>query len=259
MNGRHIFLTRVAFIAALLLFWESLARSGLFYEDVIPPLREVGGALASVVATADFYAHLGWTALEVAFALGIGAAFGVAVGLALGANVFIRRAYEPYVYYLGATPKLVFFPVMIMWFGVGPSSKVALAAVACFFPIALATLAGVGELNQTFVKVGRSFRASAWQMATNIYFPALRGPILTGLRLGFGLAAVVTLLAETKLSNQGLGFLVIQAFTVFDIPRMYALLITTFTLAIAMNMVLSRLEDASSGRSGFGRANAKRL
>ena len=247
MTGNKVLLTRTAFVGAALLVWEALARSGLFYRDVIPSLLDVAAALVSVVASADYYAHLGWTAMEIAAALGIGGVSGVAAGLILGANEFLRRAYEPYVYYLGATPKLVFFPVMIMWFGVGPSSKVALAAVACFFPIALATLAGVRELNRTFVKVGKSFRASAWQMATKIYLPALRGPIVTGLRLGFGLAVVVTLLAETKLSNQGLGFLVIQAFTIFDIPRMYALLITVFAIAIGANALFIRFAASSAG------------
>ena len=76
-------------------------------------------------------------------------------------------------------------------------------------------------------------------------------PILTGLRLGLGLAVVVTLLAETKLSNQGLGHLVIQAFTIFDMPRMYALLVTIFVFAIGANVLLVRLEGGR-GRSRVG-------
>jgi ABC-type nitrate/sulfonate/bicarbonate transport system permease component len=138
---------------------------------------------------------------------------------------------------------------MIMWFGIGPGSKIALAAVACFFPIALSTLAGMRGINPVFLRVGKTFRASAWQSVTKIYLPALRGPILTGLRLGLGLAVVVTLLAETKLSNQGLGHLVIQAFTIFDMPRMYALLVTIFVIASGANVLLARLEaPRGSGR-----------
>jgi ABC-type nitrate/sulfonate/bicarbonate transport system permease component len=83
-------------------------------------------------------------------------------------------------------------------------------------------------------------------MVAKIYLPALRAPLLNGLRLGFGVAVIGVLLAETKLSNQGLGFLVIQAYTKFDMPRMYALLLVVFAFAGAMNALGTRL----AGRGG---------
>jgi NitT/TauT family transport system permease protein len=73
-----------------------------------------------------------------------------------------------------------------------------------------------------------------------IYLPAMREPIVTGLRLGLGVAIIGTLLAETKLSNRGLGYLVIQAYATFDMPRMYALLIVLFVLAIGANALIRR-------------------
>lgn len=238
---------RLTSVIALLMFWEIIARSGLLYADVVPSLIDIGGALANLVANAETYAHLGWTAMEIAAALSLGGLAGIAAGVLLGANDFLRRAYEPYLYYFGATPKLIFFPIMIMWFGVGPSSKIALAGLSCFFPVALSTLAGMREINPVFLRVGETFRANRWQMIRKIYLPAMRQPILTGLRLGLGLATVVTLLAETKLSNRGLGYLVIQAFTIFDMPRMYALLIAIFVFAIGANILLARLEESRPG------------
>jgi NitT/TauT family transport system permease protein len=238
----QIFAIRVGTVFAVLVLWEIIARSGLLYQDVVPSLIGIGTALVTLLSNADTYGHIGWTAWEVAMALGIGGLFGVAAGLLLGTNDFLRRAYEPYLYYFGATPKLIFFPIMIMWFGIGPSSKIALAAVTCFFPIALSTLSGMRGINPVFLRVGKTFRANIWQTVRKIYLPAMRGPILTGLRLGLGLAVVVTLLAETKLSNQGLGHLVIQSFTIFDMPRMYALLVTIFVFAIGANVLLARLE-----------------
>ena len=155
----------------------------------------------------------------------------------LGANRFLGRAFEPYLYYLGPTPKIIFLPVMIMWVGVGPASKVAMGALSCFFPIALSVAAGMRQINPVLIRVGRSFRARPWQMALKIYLPAMRHPIVNGVRLGLGVALIGTLLAETKLSNRGIGFLIIQAYSLFDMPRMYAMLIVLFVLAIGANSV----------------------
>jgi ABC-type nitrate/sulfonate/bicarbonate transport system permease component len=121
---------------------------------------------------------------------------------------------------------------MIMWFGVGPASKVAMGALSCFFPVALCTAAGMRQIDPVLIRVGRSFHAAAWQMAAKIYLPAMRPPILTGVRLGLGVAIIGTLLAETKLSNRGVGYLIIQSYTTFDMPQMYALLIILFVIAI---------------------------
>ena len=254
-NRAQIFGIRLVSVLVVLILWEIIARSGLLYRDVVPSLIEISAALQNLLSSADTYGHIGWTAWEVALALSIGGITGITAGIVLGANDFLRRAYEPYLYYFGATPKLIFFPVMIMWFGIGPSSKIALAAVTCFFPIALSTLSGMRGINPVFLRVGKTFRANIWQSVRKIYLPAMRQPILTGLRLGLGLAVVVTLLAETKLSNQGLGHLVIQAFTIFDMPRMYALLVTIFVFAIGANVLLVRLEGGR-GRSRVGSSPA---
>ena len=101
---------------------------------------------------------------------------------------------------------------MIMWFGTGPGSKVAMGAISCFFPVALNVAGGMREIDKVLIRVGRSFRANPWQMVTKIYLPAMRHPVINGVRLGLGVALIGTLLAETKLSNRGIGFLVIQAY-----------------------------------------------
>jgi ABC-type nitrate/sulfonate/bicarbonate transport system permease component len=181
-------------------------------------------------------------------ALLIGGASGLFVGLIFGGNRFLGRAFEPYLYYLGPTPKIIFFPVMIMWFGIGPGSKVALGTISCFFPIALSVAAGMRQIDRVLVRVGRSFRASTWQMVTKIYLPAMRHPIINGVRLGLGVAIIGTLLAETKLSNRGIGFLIINAYSTFDMPRMYSLLLVLFVLAIGLNALIGRFGGLESIR-----------
>jgi ABC-type nitrate/sulfonate/bicarbonate transport system permease component len=96
------------------------------------------------------------------------------------------------------------------------------------------------QIAPVLIRVGRSFRATPWQMTRSIYLPAMRTPIVNGFRLGLGIAIIGTLLAETKLSNRGLGYLIIQSYATFDMPRMYALLIVLFAIAIRLNSLIGR-------------------
>jgi NitT/TauT family transport system permease protein len=232
---------RIGIIVAILASWQLVAASGLLYRDVVPSLAAITIALYKTLSDPTFYFHLGTTAYEIAIALTIGGLSGLAVGIALGASKLLARAYEAYLYYLGPTPKIIFFPVMIMWFGVGAGSKIAMGAVSCFFPIALNVAVGMREIDPVLIRVGNSFRANTWQMVTKIYLPAMRYPVINGLRIGLGVALIGTLLAETKLSNRGIGFLVIQAYSLFNMPQMYSLLIVLFVIAIGANALIGRL------------------
>jgi len=247
-SGHRVAWLRAAIIATVLVAWEALAASGLLYRDVVPSLAAIGRAVGRVLANPDFYANLGVTAAEIGVALAIGGVLGLAVGILFGANWFASRAYEALILYLGPTPKIIFFPVMIMWFGVGPGSKIAMGVVSCFFPIAISAAAGMRQIEPVLIRVGRSFRAGPWQMIHKIYLPAMRAPVVNGVRLGLGVAIIGTLLAETKLSNRGIGYLIIQAYSTFDMPRMYALLIVLFVLSIGANALIGRLGESGKAR-----------
>ena len=231
---------RLAIIVGVLLLWQAVALSGLLFRDVVPGLGAIATALVRLLGAPDFYSNLGVTLAEVGGALAIGGISGVLAGLVLGANRLLSRAYEPFVYYLGPTPKIIFFPIMIMWFGVGSGSKIAMGALSCFFPIAISVAAGMRQIEPVLIRVGRSFRASTLQMTTKIYLPAMRLPMVNGVRLGLGIALIGTLLAETKLSNKGIGFMIIDAYNTFDMPRMYAVLLTLFVIAIGANTLVGR-------------------
>lgn len=244
---RLVAAVRILIVLAALASWELLAASGLLFRDVVPSLLTIGRAIVKLLTDPAFYGHLGVTAGEVGGAIAIGGVSGLAVGILLGVNRFLSRAYESILYYLGPTPKIIFFPIMIMWFGVGPASKVALGALSSFFPVAISAAGGMREIDKVLIRVGKSFRANTWQMVTKIYLPAMRMPVVNGARLGLGLAIIGTLLAETKLSNRGVGYLIIQAYARFDMPMMYALLITVFLLAIAANAAIGRLAHKRTG------------
>ena len=241
---------RVALILGLWLIWEALARSGLVYQGVVPSSLEIGAALWNLVGDNAFYYNLSITGYEVAMATAIGTIAGIATGLLLGASRFSSQAFEPYLYCIGPTPKIVFFPVLMLMFGAESGSKVAMGVISCFFPISLSVAAGVRQIDRVLIRVGRSFHASTWQMVRKVYLPALVPPLINGIRLGLGVAIVGVLMSETKLSNRGLGFMAIQDYAHFQIPEMYAILIVIFTLAMLLNSLVARI----GMRYGVGRA-----
>jgi ABC-type nitrate/sulfonate/bicarbonate transport system permease component len=238
--------TRARLIAAvaILAAWQAMASSGLLFRDVVPSLWHIAAALGATLADPVFYANLGVTALEFAVGVTLGGLAGAAIGVALGANRFLSQAYERWVHYLAPVPKIILFPALLLAFGAGAESKIAMGAISCSFPVAISVAGGVRNVRQVLIDVGRSFRATGWQMATRIYLPAVREPLLNGLRLGFGVAAVGVLLAETKLSKAGLGFLIMDAYRRFDMPGMYALLILVVLLVAAVNAAVTHVNRA---------------
>ena len=239
-------LVRIAIVLTLLAVWEFLAHSGWLYRDVVPSLVSIARAIVDLLLHQEYYYNLAVTAGEIGLALLIGGGSGLVVGIVLGANRFLSKAFEPYLYYLGPTPKIIFLPICIMWFGVETPSKIALGTFSCFFPVALSVAAGMRQIDSVLIRVGQSFRASTMQMVLKIYLPAMRHPIINGVRLGFGFALIGVLLAETRLSNKGVGFLIMQADSTFDMPRMYAMLIVLFVLAIGANALIGRLGGLDS-------------
>lgn len=232
---------RLAIVLGLWAAWEIAAASGLFYSGVVPSTAAIARALWHLLSSADFYFNLSVTAGELAAAMALGGGAGLLAGVALGADRFLGRAFEPYLYYLGPTPKIVFLPVLIVMFGVDEGSKIAMGAISSFFPVALSVAAGVRGVDPVLVRVGRSFHASAWHMTLKVYLPALLPALINGVRLGLGVGIIGVLLAETVLSNRGLGFIAIDAYNHFNMPAMYSILIAIFALAILLNTLIERM------------------
>jgi len=236
-------------LAAVVLLgsWQALALSGLLFRDVVPPLGALTAGLGAVVTDAGFWGNALVTGGELLAAVLIGGLLGVATGLVLGSSRIVSAAFERWFTWLGPTPKIILFPVLILFCGVGPGSKVAMGAVSCFFPVVLSTAAAVRGVDPVLLRVARSFRARPWQTLLKVYLPATVAPLLNGARLGFGVALIGVLLAETKLSNQGIGFAVMQAYARFDMPRMYGLLILVVGFAAAVNVALGHGASRAAG------------
>jgi ABC-type nitrate/sulfonate/bicarbonate transport system permease component len=240
--GSPVLWVRAATVVGALVVWEALARSGLFYRDVIPSTLAVAAALADTILSPAFYHHLGVTFAEVLVGFAGGAAIGVGSGIALGVHPFLRRCCEPYLNAIGATPKIVFLPIIFLMFGVGIESKMAKGALSAFFPTVFATTLGVMLISPVLIRVGQSFSLTTWQMITKIYLPAMVGPVVVGLRLGLGVAIIGILVAEIKFSDGGLGYLLINDYDQFKIAPMYAVMLILFALAAFANWGMTKLQ-----------------
>jgi NitT/TauT family transport system permease protein len=231
---------RLATLLGLWVIWEAVARSHLVFEGVVPSSLTIAAAIGDLITTPSFYWNLELTLIEVVVSLVLGSGAGIIVGLVLGGSRFTGKALEPYMHYLAPTPKIVFLPILLVLFGVGPGSKVALGTLSCFFPIVLSVASGVRQVDPVLLRVGRSFHLSLLQTVRKIYLPALVPPIATGLKLGTGVAIIGCLLAEIKMSNRGLGFLIMQYYAQFRIPYMYAALLIAFAMAAGGNTLIAR-------------------
>ena len=239
---RRILAIQLGTIAVALAAYEALAHSHLLYEGVVPSLGAIAAAMVTVLSSPATYANLGVTVAEVIVGFAAGTFVAIVVGIWAGARPLVQAALGPYLDGIATAPKIVFFPIALLLFGVGPASKTALGALSAFFPVAITVAAAVRRINPVFVRVGRSFRASPRQMATMIYLPALVPAVVNGMRIGLGVTVIAVLLGEIKLSNQGIGFQTIDAYNHFRIPQMYALMVLIFAIAVLANAALGRIE-----------------
>ena len=237
----RVMLYRIVAFVLILGAWEAAGASGLFFRGVIPSSVLIVTAFIKLMGDPVFWHHFGVTFFEITTGFAIGTLLGGMAGLVLGMNRYTSLVLEPVVQYLAATPKVVFLPILLILFGIGVGSKISLAAISCFFPMALSLASGVRTIPPMFLRVGQSFNLTLAQRIAMIYMPALLPPIATGLRLGFGIATVGCLLSEIKLSNAGLGHAAMQAYSRFDIPTMLALLLVIFALAGLGNYLIGRL------------------
>ncbi len=242
-RGHSVLAVRVVTVLGIWASWEALARSGLIYEGVVPSSLLVLTSMAHQLSSAVFYDDVGVTGYEVLVGFALGTLAGVAVGIALGLRRFADVAAAPYVQGLAATPKIIFLPILMLLFGVGSGSKIAMGGISAFFPVVVATAAGMKGVNPVLVRVARSFNASWWQVVRKIYLPSLVEPAITGMRLGLGVATIGVLLAEIKFSKAGLGHLAIQYYNFFRVADMYAVLLLTFALAVAANALMGWAGD----------------
>ena len=196
--------------ALVLIVWTGMTASGFVSETVLPRPAKVLDALREVIndgrLAAYFYASGGRLILGFA----IGAAVGTLVGLLLGMFRIARSALLPVVEILRPIPPLAWVPLALIWFGIGEESKVFLIALTVCFPVLIATMKGVQQIDIALLRAGRSMDISSGAMLFYVVLPATIPDLLTGLRLGWTLGFTILVGAEMIASSSGLGYLIMN-------------------------------------------------
>jgi ABC-type nitrate/sulfonate/bicarbonate transport system permease component len=229
-------------IGGLVLVWWLAGVAGLRFERLFPSPWRILVTASDLIRDGGIFLHLGYSLYEIFSGLGIGAAAGVAAGIVLGASRTAGRIFEPVIAALAPVPKIIIYPIFIWFLGIGMASRVAMGAVSTFFPMVIYTASAVGQVRPIHLEAARLLGASRLQALLKVYFPAMLPSLWIGLRLGAAISVVSILLAETKLSQKGLGFLVIEYYNHFQIVEMYSVLLLIFVTAIALNAFFAWLQ-----------------
>jgi ABC-type nitrate/sulfonate/bicarbonate transport system permease component len=237
-----VFQIKVVTFVAILVAWQIVSISGIVYEGVVPEPLSVVASLFQQLLEPSLYRDLGYTLFESFAGFVFGSLIAIVVGVFLGSNGFMRRAFEPYIFALAGTPKIIFLPILFLIFGLGIESKIAKAALSAFFPVVFSTISGFLLINNVYLKVAASFGLNIWQKARMIYLPAMLPSLIVGSRLGIAMSIIGVLSAEIAYSDVGLGYRLIYFANHFQISNMYATILVIFATATIINYIISEYE-----------------
>jgi len=246
-TGQNALRNMVFLIAGLLVFWQLMY---FVVGDVAmrSPWQTMR-ATATLLQTEWFWEDVGNTLAAFAAALAIAVALGLAIGFALGLHRLSAEAMEPMLVALYSIPKITLYPIILLVFGLGMSAKVAFGAIHGIIPVALFTLSAVRATKPIFVKTGRVMKLSTPTMVRSILFPAAVPEIFTGLRVGFSLTLIGTVLGEMFASQHGLGHLLMNAIGLYNVEVIMSVTFLLVVFAAGVNGILLALDRRLHRRS----------
>lgn len=206
----------------LVALWESAVHVGILDARFFPPPSLVLVTLTRLVADGTIAHHALVTIARVVAGFAIGAAVGLAAGLLLGTIPTLRAALEPTISALYVIPKVAILPLVMLIFGLGEASKVAIVAISTFFIAVINTTAAVVGVEPMYLEAGRAFGARRLRMFRHVILPGALPVIVTGLRLALGTALIVVIAAEFVATQEGIGFFIWHAWNTLRPEEMFA-------------------------------------
>ena len=247
--GRGTRLISLATVAGLLLLWGLVSNLGLVPSLFLPTPQAVLGKLVTVATTgfadATLLQHLAASLGRVFAALALAIVVAVPVGLAIGTSRVARGILDPLIEFYRPIPPLAYLPLIVIWFGIGETSKILVIFLAIFAPIAVSTAAGVRAVPPDRLRAARSLGATRAQLLRHVILPNALPEILTGIRIGLGVGWSTLVAAELVAATSGLGFMIQSAaqFLVTDVVVVGILVIAAvaFALEFLLRLVQRRL------------------
>lgn len=246
---RNVRLSIATLLVLLLVWWAVTALhliSPLFLpapQLVLHQLYVIGSPQGFMDAT--LWQHLAASLTRIVIALLAAVIIGVPVGIAMGLNDTVRGILDPLIELYRPVPPLAYLPLMVIWFGIGETSKILLIYLAIFAPVALSALAGVRSVSQVRVRAAQALGASKIQVLRYVILPSALPEILTGIRIGLGVGWSTLVAAELIAATRGLGFMVQSAgeFLATDvvIAGISVIALIAFSLELGLRALQRRL------------------
>lgn len=240
MNGTGRWQGTLILIVALIVLWQILY---WIVGDIA--LRSPWQTLSFTVELLQkpsFWPHLIETGKAFAAALFFAVALGLAIGMTLGLKRIAGDVFEPMLVALYSIPKVTLYPILLLTFGLGISAKIAFGALHGFIPVSLFTINAVRNVRPIFLKTGRVLRLNRFTMITRIVFPAAMPEIFSGLRIGFSLTMIGTVLGEMFASQKGLGYLLMNAIGLHNVDIIMAITFMLVVFAASMSGLLLAID-----------------
>jgi ABC-type nitrate/sulfonate/bicarbonate transport system permease component len=234
---------QIGFLAIAFAAWYGLTASGSVSRLFLPTPASVRDAFLALIATGQFWSAVRVTLTTIAEAYAIAVAAGLFTGYLVTRSRFATDAVEPLIAGLFTIPITLFFPMFILFFGVGTGSKVAYGAVYGFFPIALNTIAAFSTFEEYYLRAARAMGASRFDIFRHVLLPGALPVIANGMRIGFFIAFASVLGGEVLSSIAGVGRNIALAAELMEPARMFAWIAFVILTAVSLNMLMSSFEN----------------
>jgi taurine transport system permease protein len=247
-------LSTVASLGVVLLVWWGVTASGLIAPLFLPGPGEVAWRLVDLArhgfVGATLAQHAGASLARVGLAMLFAVITAIPVGMAMGLYRHVNAALDPLIEFYRPIPPLAYLPLLVIWFGIGETTKILLIFMAIFAPLAIATASGVRRVDQNRIRAAQSLGASRDQIAWLVVFPSALPDILTGLRIALGVGWATLVAAELVAATRGLGFMVQSASQMLVTDVVIAGILVIAFIALVLELVLRWVERRFASWAG---------
>ena len=223
-NRPELVLTPLVFLV-LVALWQAVAWSGMVSAFVLPAPSAIAASLAEGFGNGMFVQHGLVTLAEAAAGFAIAVAAGLVVGTLVAEIRLLERTVYPCLVAIQTMPKIALAPLLVVWFGFGPSSKIAVAAIISFFPMLVTTIAGLRDTDRGRLDVLLALGAGPLRCLVSAKLPGALPHIVSGLSIAVVFAMTGAIVGEFVGASAGLGYLIVQANARLDIPQVFAILL----------------------------------
>jgi NitT/TauT family transport system permease protein len=237
-----IALLQIALLAVLLAAWELAIRFGWIAVYLYGRPSGIFAKAGILIANGELLRDAALTAWEAIAGFLLGTLLGSAVGLALWLFPTSAAVLRPYLIALNGLPKIALAPLIIVWFGIGISSKIAIAAIITFIVAVITAQQGAKEVDEDLVKLMRSLGASRWKTWRTVIIPGAMPWIVSAFRLNVGFALIGAVVGEYIASKEGLGYMIYYAGVLYDLNSVWVGIAALMVVALLMYGAIDILE-----------------